>query len=103
MVKRMLTTKFPLCLVAMELASQLTVRHLDLCLAWRCRETNEEADALTNEVFDAFDPALRLDAGGASKHFLCLKEMEQATRDWRRMQHAKAQGKDLEAPESASP
>ncbi len=103
LVRKMLTTKFPLCLVAMELASQLTVRHLDLHLAWRRRDTNEEADAFTNEEFGAFDPARRVDAGEASKHFLCLKEMEEATRAWRRVQYSKAQGKRTEAPEEASP
>ena len=80
LVRKMLTTKFPLCLVAMELASQLTVRHLDLRLAWRRRDRNEEADALTNEDFSAFDPAHRVNASGASKHFMCLREMEEATR-----------------------
>ncbi len=91
LVRKMLTTKFPLCLVAMELASQLTARHLDLRLAWRRRDTNEEADALTNEEFGAFDPARRLEARGASRHFLCLQEMEEATREWRREKYSKAQ------------
>jgi hypothetical protein len=103
LVRKMLTTKFPLCLVAMELASQLTVRHLDLHLAWRRRDTNEEADALTNEEFGAFNPALRLDASGACKHFLCLGEMEEATRDWRRERYAKAQAKRTEDLVPASP
>ena len=103
LVRKMLTTKFPLCLVAMELASQLTVRHLDLHLAWCRRDTNGEADALTNEDFSAFDPARCLDAGGVSQHFLCLREMEEATRGWRRERYAKAQGKCTEAPEAAFP
>ena len=103
LVRKMLTTKFPLCLLAMELASQLTVQHLDLHLAWRRRGTNEEADALTNEEFGAFDPALRLDASGACKHFLCLGEMEEATRDWRRERYAKAQAKRTEDLVAASP
>ena len=87
----------------MELASQLTVRHLDLHLAWRRRDTNEEADAFTNEEFGAFDPALRLDASGAYKHFLCLGEMEEATRDWRRERYAKAQATRTEVLVAASP
>ena len=103
LVRKMLTTKFPLCLVAMELASQLTVRHLDLRLAWRRRDRNEEADALTTEDFSAFDPAHRLDASGASKHFMCLQEMEEATRGWRREQYAKEQAKRTEVPGATSP
>ena len=92
LVRKMLTTKFPLCLVAMELAAQLTVRNLDLSLEWRRRDTNEEADALTNECFEAFDPALRLDAARAATSFLCLRELKVATREWRRERHARAAG-----------
>ena len=65
---------------------------LDLSLEWRRRDTNEEADALTNECFDAFDPALRLDAARAATSFLCLRELEVATREWRRERHARATG-----------
>ena len=103
LVRKMLTTKFPLCLVAMELASQLTVRHLDLRLAWRRRDRNEEADALTNEDFSAFDPAHRVNASGASKHFMCLKEMEEATRGWRRERYAQKQAKRPEVTGETSP
>ena len=56
LVRKMLTTKFPLCLVAMELASQLSTRHWDLNLAWRRRGTNVQADALTNEEFGGLRP-----------------------------------------------
>ncbi len=66
------------------MAAQLTVRHVDLSLEWRRRDTNEEADALPNECFEAFDPALRLDATRAAASFLCMKELEEATRTWRR-------------------
>ena len=45
LVRKMMTTKFPLSLVAMNLASQLSTRHLDLNLAWRRRDTNAEAPA----------------------------------------------------------
>ena len=84
LVRKWLTTKFPLCLVAMELATQLTVRHLDLTLAWRRRDTNTEADALTNGQFGGFDPARRLDAAKVASSFICMDELEKATRAWRR-------------------
>ena len=31
-----------------------------LCLEWRPREENQEADDLTNEIFDGFDPRKRV-------------------------------------------
>jgi len=59
-IKRMLTTKMPLCLVLLELASQMNERNTSLQLAWRRRDRNQEADDLTNGKFDGFDPALRV-------------------------------------------
>ena len=87
LVRKMLTTKYPLCLVAMELAAQLTLKHLDLRLDWRPRESNVEADALTNEDFTGFDPARRVDAAGVHLKFACMPELEAATREWRRNRH----------------
>jgi len=84
LVRKMLTTKYPLCLVAMELAAQLTDRNLDLRLDWRPRDQNTEADALTNEVYEGFDPARRVDASGVHSRLLCVPELESATRAWRR-------------------
>ena len=57
--------------VAMELAYQLTRRNSDLNLVWRRRDTNVEADALTNEDFTSFDPAKRVDAARHSTRFDC--------------------------------
>ena len=37
-LRRHMTTRFPLCLVLMELASQLELRNMDLELKWRPRE-----------------------------------------------------------------
>lgn len=53
------TTKYPLRIVLMESAAQLQRAGLLLSVAWRPREVNEEADALTNSNFGAFDPARR--------------------------------------------
>ena len=54
------TTKWPLMLINMQLSSALSRARLSLNLRWRPREENTEADNLTNEVFDGFDPALRV-------------------------------------------
>ena len=102
LVKKMMTTKFPLCLVAMELASQLSSRHLDLNLAWRRRDTNAEADALTDEEFGAFDPAMRLDAARVSQQFMVMNELEPATREWRRQRQTK-EALEVTRPRSGEP
>ena len=58
-VKRWMTTKFPLCAFLMELAIQLQRSGAELWLHWIPRLQNEEADALSNGVHAGFDPALR--------------------------------------------
>ena len=54
------TTKYPLGMVLIELAHQLRVQDVELDIAWRPREENIEADALTNHDCTAFDPAKRV-------------------------------------------
>ena len=84
LVRKMMTTKLPLGLVCMELAAQLSHRHLDLNLVWRRRRENTEADDLTNQRFGAFNPGLRVDTACVPSKFICMPELEQATRAWRR-------------------
>ena len=61
MARRGSSTSFPLCVVAMELASQLEARQTRLSLEWSPREVNQQADDLTNEKFDEFDLDRRLE------------------------------------------
>ena len=61
MVDKFLTTKFPVSLVLMELAYQLASLKANLSLQWIPREQNEEADDLSKERFDRFDPAKRIE------------------------------------------
>ena len=61
LVSRLLTTKFPLCVVLMQLAWILHTQDLELRLDWLPRLQNREADALTNGDFSGFDPNLRVD------------------------------------------
>ena len=56
----MMTTKFRLGVILMELACQLGVRRACLHARWLPRLQNEEADALTNGDFHHFGPALRI-------------------------------------------
>jgi hypothetical protein len=58
-VAKLLTTKFPLAAVLMQLATTLAERDLWLELQWVPREENTEADALTNSEFKGFDPGKR--------------------------------------------
>ena len=61
LVSRFLTTKFPLCVVLMQLAWILHTQDLELKLDWLPRLQNREADALTNGDFSGFNPDLRVD------------------------------------------
>jgi hypothetical protein len=66
---RFASTKYPLCLVMMELAHQLATRGIELDIAWRPREENIEADALTNHDFSAFSPERRIHVDWKSVSF----------------------------------
>jgi hypothetical protein len=59
-VAKLLTTKFPLAPVLMELVKQLASRGLWLHLQWAPREENTAADDLTNGRFELFDQARRV-------------------------------------------
>ena len=64
-INKMLTTKMPRAAVLMQLAVMLAERSLWLEAAWVPRDSNQEADALTNDRFEGFDPALRLEVDWA--------------------------------------
>ena len=59
-VVRGLSTSYPLCVVAMELAAQLESRGAELQLHWAPRTHNQSADDLTNDKFEAFDLSKRI-------------------------------------------
>ena len=75
LLDRMITTKYPLGVVLMELAAQSQVRGVSLRARWIPRLQNEEADALTNSDFSAFDPAKRLEVDLATLDFRLLHEL----------------------------
>ena len=60
LLDKLMTTKFPLGVVLMELSSQLHIRRACLHARWIPRLQNEEADALTNGEYDHFDEKLRI-------------------------------------------
>ena len=57
---RLMTSKFPMVGVLLELAEQLRRREMVLNLEWAPRGQNTEADALTNGNFAAFSEARRV-------------------------------------------
>ena len=78
-VGKMLTTSFPLCLIAMEAAAQMERRGYELSLLWVPREMNEEADALSNLRFAEFSMDRRIEVDLAKLPFDVLGPlMEQA-------------------------
>ena len=75
LLDRMLTTKYPLGVVLMELAHQSRIRRMVLRAHWLPRLENEEADALTNFEFRHFDPALRVEVQLKDLKFAVLDDL----------------------------
>ncbi len=59
-LSRLQSCKFPLCLLIMELASQLESKGARLSMTWAPRELNSEADALADGDYTGFDAARRI-------------------------------------------
>ena len=72
---RLMSSKFPLVVLLAELACQMRQRGMELSLRWAPREQNEEADALTNEDFTAFDPGRRVVVDLQKIKWLVLDDM----------------------------
>ena len=75
LLDRMLTTKYPLGVVLMELAHQMRVRRLVLRAHWLPRLENEEADALTNFDYRHFKAENRVAVTLESLKFSVLDEL----------------------------
>ena len=60
-LKKFGSSRYPLSIVAMELAVQLDIAGVDLQLQWVPRAQNQPADDLTNQMFDDFDMTNRLE------------------------------------------
>ena len=77
-VVRGISTSYPLCCVAMELAVQLERRGARLDLEWCPRELNQEADDLSNLKVGAFRPELRLHVDPQKLPFIVLPQLMEA-------------------------
>ena len=74
MLDKMMTTKFPLGVVLMELAHQMRRRRAVLRACWIPRLQNEEADRLTNWNFMDFEPNNRIPVELEKLDFAILNE-----------------------------
>ena len=76
-----MSSKFPLVVILTELAEQLRARRLKLDLAWVPRLQNEEADALTNQQYESFDPRLEVKLDLERIDWIVLKKMSGVAED----------------------
>ena len=75
LLDKLMTTKYPLAVVLMELSCQLGRRRAALHARWLPRLQKEEADALTNEEFLHFDMALRIPVKLENLGFVVLNDL----------------------------
>ena len=75
LLDKLMTTKYPLGIVLMELSCQLGLRRACLQARWIPRLQNEEADALTNGDYRHFDEALRIPVDLEKLQFRVLNEL----------------------------
>jgi hypothetical protein len=75
LMDKLLTTKYPLGVVLMELATQLSRRRATLRANWIPRLQNEEADALTNWDFRHFDPSKQIEVKLEELKFHVLNDL----------------------------
>ena len=78
LLDKFLTTKFPACLVLMELSKQMDKYDVDLNLTWMPREQNEESDDLSKERFQKFDIENRIEVNFAALDFIVLHKLLEA-------------------------
>lgn len=71
----LLTTKYPLGVVLMEVAHQCRKRRVSLRASWVPRLENQEADDLTNLEFKSFDPKFRMEVNLESRPCGVLREL----------------------------
>ena len=75
LLDKLMTTKYPLGVVLMELSCQLGLRRASLQARWIPRLQNEEADALTNGDYRHFDEALRVPVKLEELQFRVLNDL----------------------------
>ena len=105
LLDRLMTTKYPLGLILIELSCQLAARRMALRADWVPRLQNEEADALTNSDFRHFSPAQRVGVDLAKVEFLVLDRLLASGEEYfEQVEAAKEREKlrKLDAPSAAT-
>ena len=74
-VSKLMSTRFPLPLLLMELSETLRQGDLTLDLSWVPRERNQWADDLTNQEFGKFSMERRLAIDGAQIDWIVLGDL----------------------------
>ena len=77
----MLSTKFPLAVLLIELSEQLRAKDSILNLVWVPRGENQEADDLTNEDFSKFSLDMRVSVNPAEIRWIVLPEVMKSSQD----------------------
>ena len=75
LLDRLITTKYPLGVVLMEVAHQCHRKGLSLRADWVPRLENQEADDLTNMEFKSFNPSKRIDVRLEDLQFGVLNDL----------------------------
>ena len=80
-VQKMLSTKFPLTVLLIELSEQLRSCSIEMHLEWLRRDDNQEADDLTNQKFSKFSPENRIQVDPSKIDWLVLPELMSSGQD----------------------
>ena len=82
LLDKLMTTKYPLGVILIELAWQCARQRISLRADWVPRLQNEEADDLTNGRFEKFSPELRVPVDLSSLEFGVLPKLLQEGEDY---------------------
>ncbi len=74
-LRKLSSNKYPLSIIIMGLAAQLEARHARLALHWIPRESNAEADRLSNGDSRGFSPERRVDVDIGRLDFIVLPRL----------------------------
>ena len=94
LLDRLLTARYPLGVILMELAHQMKLRRMLLRARWLPRLQNQEADDLTNYEFSHFDPRKRIAVRLEDLEFKVMNELFSVGDDYlARLEEARASEK----------
>ena len=100
-IRKLYTSSFPTAAVLMQLTTTLARRSLWLDLAWVPREENREADELTNEEFQNFDPALRMDISLKDLDLGVLEKLLEVSESFEKVRLEQKEAKALQQKKEA--